>query len=893
MIAGLPKVGVTTPLGGAAQRRCHFGGGQRKMETLEHLTKKIGMLIIFLLCITVAAPGHAMDVTLAWDANDEADLAGYKIYYDTHSGPPYSNTMTVPLALQSFNPDSPQYTVQGLTNGVKYYFVATAYSTEGVESDYSNEVYNDISASNPAPSVSLLEVNGSSGSTTVYTNDANRRVDVRIVASDNAAVNQYLILDNNNSPTGGAFTAIPGGARQRADFTIYGFTLNNSDGNHTIFAWVKDDQGVLSAAVSKTNVVLDRTAPTVAISYSKAGPYKPADTVVVTAIFTEANSISGTPKINIDFAGTGSDIAGANMTRVTNNRWTYTMAVPSANNGTATVTVTAADVAGNAAGAYSGNTFVVDSAAPSLSGFPTINYTDHSVTVTYSETNMKNAAVLSNYSFDNGLLLSGTSNGIDVTGVGQTFKLPLNPVTLQPYIIYSMQISSSVTDSAGNAVSPNGARVNDNDNDGIADDWEKKWFGSISAKNGSADSDGDGLVDANEYAYSRQNPAWKWALSPLNSDSDGDGIPDGYEVLHKMNPTDPADKNLDSDGDGWSNWQEYQNGTDPSDPNSSPSATAPTVKTVDNKKQVLPQQNEPSVANDSGFAVLLESESGIDGTDPSAVTLNVNDGVNTYTRNLNDKNANGYLMVQAVPLDGSVNASKELWVIYYRTAETAMTNFWPCSSSVQVSVTAKDVSGNAMAAPETFRFNTETWSNHDKRIASKPQLNRKVDGSGVVTISDPNTGTILEFTDNLPVEPYIDGRLPLGNLSPVVVSIPVHLAPHIVFSEGADVFIPTPNNDTVSNTGLIVYGYDGEEWVPIIDTSGTDLTEGTWVVPGWNNGLSWQVVDHGNPSGIWIKVHHFSSFVAGYAAPTGTGAASGAEAEATGGGCFISTISGK
>jgi chitinase len=891
MIAGLPKVGVTTPLGGAAQRRCHFGGGQREMEILKHLTKKIGMVIIVLLCITVAAPSHAMDVTLAWDANSESDLAGYKIYYGTHSGPPYSNTMNVPLTLQSFNPDSPQYTVQGLTNGVTYYFVATAYNTQDVESDYSNEVYNDISASNPAPSISLLEVNGSSGSTTVYTNDPNRHVDIRIVASDNAAVNQYLILDGKNDPTGGVFTAIPGGARQSADFTIYGFTLNNSDGNHTISAWVKDDQGVLSTVVSKTNVVLDRTGPTAAISYSKAGPYKPGDTVVVTAIFTDANSISGTPKINIDFAGTGNDISGANMTQVTNNRWTYTMTVPSGNNGTATVTVTATDVAGNAAGAYSGNTFVVDNAAPSVSGFPTINYADYSITVTYNETNMKNAAVRSNYSFDNGLLLSG--NGVDVTGVGQTFKLPLNPVTLQPYIIYSMQISSSVTDSAGNAVSPNKARVNDDDNDGMADDWEKKWFGSISAKNGSADSDGDGLADANEYSYSRQNPAWIWALSPLNPDSDGDGMPDGYEVLHKLNPTNAADKNLDSDGDGWSNWEEYLNGTDPSDPNSSPSATAPTVKTVDNKKQVLPKQNEPAVASDSGFAVLLESASGIDVTDPSAVTLNVNDGVSTYTRNLNDKNANGYPMVQAVPLDGSATASKELWVIYYRTAETAMTNFWPYSSSVQVSVTAKDVSGNAMAAPETFTFNTETWADHDKRMASKPQLNRKVDGTGLVTISDPNTGLIVEFRDNLPVEPYIDGSVPLGNLSPVAVSIPVNLVPHCVFSEGADVFIPTPDNDTVSNSGLSVYGYDGEEWVPIIDASGTDLTEGTWVVPGWNNGLSWQVVDHGNPSGIWIKVYHFSSFVAGYSAPTGTSAAPAAEGEPAGGGCFISTISGE
>jgi hypothetical protein len=682
MIAGLPKVGVTTPLGGAAQRRCHFNGGQWKMETLKHLTKPIGMFIIVLLCITVAVRAHAMNVTLAWDANSESDIAGYKIYYDTHSGPPYSNTITIPLTLQSFNPGSPQYTIQGLTDGVTYYFVTTAYDTEGLESGYSNEVYNNISASNLAPSISLLAVNGSSGSTTVYTNNANGQVGVRIVASDNSAVSQYLILDGKNDPTGAVFTGIPGGARQNADFTITNFTLNNSDGNHTIFAWVKDDQGVLSTAVSKRNVVLARTGPTVAISYSKPGPYKAGDTVVVTATLTDANSISGTPKINIDFGGTSSDIDGANMTKVTNNQWTYTMTVPPESDGSAIVTVTATDVAGNAAGAYSGNTFLVDNFAPR-------------------------------------------------------------------------------------------------------------------------------------------------------------------------------------------------------------------VKTVNNKKQVLPQKNELSVANESGFAVLLESESGINVTDPSAVTLNVSDGVNTYTRNLNDKNANGYPMVQAVPLDGSDTANEELWVVYYRSAETATANVWPYGSSVQVSVTAKDVRGNAMAAPETFTFNTETQAEHDQRVAAKSQMSKQVDQSGAVTISDPDTGTTVEFTDNLPVEPYIDGTVPLGNLSPVAVTTPVNLAPHSVFSEGADVFIPTPDQDTVSNSGLIVYGYDGEEWIPIIDTSGTDLTEGTWVLPGWNNGLSWKVVDHGNPSGIWIKVYHFSSFVAGYPVPTTSATSTPEDEAAAGAGCFISTISGK
>jgi hypothetical protein len=61
------------------------------------------------------------------------------------------------------------------------------------------------------------------------------------------------------------------------------------------------------------------------------------------------------------------------------------------------------------------------------------------VTITYSESNMKNAGDWGNYSFNNGLLISG--NGMDTSGIGKTFRLPLNPGTLQPYIIYNLQIN--------------------------------------------------------------------------------------------------------------------------------------------------------------------------------------------------------------------------------------------------------------------------------------------------------------------------------------------------------------------------------------------------------------------------------------------------------------------
>jgi Zn-dependent metalloprotease len=51
-------------------------------------------------------------------------------------------------------------------------------------------------------------------------------------------------------------------------------------------------------------------------------------------------------------------------------------------------------------------------------------------------------------------------------------------------------------------------------------------------------------------------------------DLDQDGLPDGWEILHGLDPHNPADALLDSDGDGVSNLAEFQAGTDPRDPTS-------------------------------------------------------------------------------------------------------------------------------------------------------------------------------------------------------------------------------------------------------------------------------------------------------------------------------------
>lgn len=106
--------------------------------------KKIlfALAIVALLCATA----QAADVTLQWDSNSEADLAGYRVYYGTapmtYIQPKGSG---LDAGLQT------TYTVTGLTKGPTYYFAVTAYDSETPqnESDYSNEVFTNLGPNAP------------------------------------------------------------------------------------------------------------------------------------------------------------------------------------------------------------------------------------------------------------------------------------------------------------------------------------------------------------------------------------------------------------------------------------------------------------------------------------------------------------------------------------------------------------------------------------------------------------------------------------------------------------------------------------------------------------------------------------------------------------------------
>lgn len=89
----------------------------------------------FFLLLALAGQARAEQVTLAWDANTEPDLGGYKLYYGT-AAQAYSQVINVGK--------NTQVTVSNLSQGITYFFAVTAYNLQGAESDYSNEIHNTV-----------------------------------------------------------------------------------------------------------------------------------------------------------------------------------------------------------------------------------------------------------------------------------------------------------------------------------------------------------------------------------------------------------------------------------------------------------------------------------------------------------------------------------------------------------------------------------------------------------------------------------------------------------------------------------------------------------------------------------------------------------------------------
>ncbi len=189
-----------------------------------------------MVCLIFSITAHrafSAQVTVAWDANKEDNLAGYTIYCGTASGN-YDNSVDVG--------NNTQHTFSNLQAGVTYYIAATAYNTNHSESDYSHELIYTVpdsapseEAPNQAPIASFITEPASGDAPLTVTFDADQTHD-----PDGQIVNYEWDFGDGSIDESGAIVN----------------HLFTEAGSYNVVLTVTDDDGLQAAASDTVEVVV-------------------------------------------------------------------------------------------------------------------------------------------------------------------------------------------------------------------------------------------------------------------------------------------------------------------------------------------------------------------------------------------------------------------------------------------------------------------------------------------------------------------------------------------------------------------------------------------------------------------------------------------------------------
>jgi hypothetical protein len=347
------------------------------------------------------------------------------------------------------------------------------------------------------------------------------------------------------------------------------------------------------------------------------------------------------------------------------------------------------------------------------------------------------------------------------------------------------------------------------------------------------------------------------------NDQDNDRLADDWELDYGFDPSDPSDGALDADadGDGYSNYQEYQARTDPNSSGSIPFELLDALP-PDNTGIT----GGPSAHNDTSFAVLIASANGINITSPDSVRFTVDEGISPYDRDLrsdavrainistDDDNQSGLLwIVYDRSLESSVSTEYP-----FDTGVNITVNARDINGN-EINTTVFD-----FHIETAVEFDERTGPDNLPDMESVPVDDPDLDGilydAGVMVNSGELAGAKILYNSSEPLTPTfgpINGISHLGIAQVAAVGAPMNLQPSTVFNTPVKIFIPCPGYTDVST--LSVYIFDGVEWQPAIDPDGNILPGGIgWMVPGSR-------VNHNDytPAVIEIQVYHFSEVQAG------------------------------
>jgi hypothetical protein len=231
----------------------------------------------FWLVLMMVSHLHAAGVSLTWNANGEADLAGYNVYQRIlpsidYGSPIYSGLPT--------NPASPQTTITNLPDNTSYGFIATAFDSAGNESSPSIEALVTITVQEPpATGLTLSPPTATvpAGGQQTFTGGGGVAPYSYAVAADTTGAASV-------NATTGLYTAGPNGGTSTVRVTDA--NLDTVDAAVTVTsASVNIPQGqmtVVSASSDGANKarVLDGASPTMWQAYDTSGAAPPHEMIL-------------------------------------------------------------------------------------------------------------------------------------------------------------------------------------------------------------------------------------------------------------------------------------------------------------------------------------------------------------------------------------------------------------------------------------------------------------------------------------------------------------------------------------------------------------------------------------------------------------------------------------
>jgi hypothetical protein len=216
--------------------------------------------LLLLICIGPGSTqGLAAQVTLAWDANTDPAVAGYKLYYGTAP-----RTYGTPVDVGKVT----QFTLTGIQEGVNAYFAVTAYDASRNESAFSTEL--KCFTLVPAPCV-----NGSISPSSAVVNSLGMSETFTITPAANYKVSAVTV----DGASVGAVTS---------------YTFSNVTANHTIsaaFVANTTNSYTISASAGANGSISPSGSISVAKGSSKTFTITPAANYKVSAVTVDGASV--------------------------------------------------------------------------------------------------------------------------------------------------------------------------------------------------------------------------------------------------------------------------------------------------------------------------------------------------------------------------------------------------------------------------------------------------------------------------------------------------------------------------------------------------------------------------------------------------------------------------